>query len=426
MHKYVQLLQENPDFARIWLGQVVSLLGDWFNTITLVALVTAYSPEYTGLAVSGLLLARFIPPMLISPFAGVLVDRFDRKQLLLWSNWLRAIVVALLVLTTNGAEWLWAIYVLSIVQFILSAVFEPAQSAALPNLVSGSDLIPANTLVNITWSAMLAFGAVIGGVVGSLLGANVALLVDALSFVIAGLLILPIPRAKFKDAANETRTHDNISDTSFREGLRFLKRNREIAGTLLIKFGTSLGNVDTLMAIFATQIFILGEGGQVSLGIMYSSFGIGAVLGPILLNRWNDGSVFDMRRLVIVGFLMATLGWIALGSAWSLVVVCLALILRAMGGSANWTYSTVVIQKQVPDLYRGRMFSMDMAFFYAATVISTVLHGSLVDALGKEHIRTIAFGTMLISLLPLALWTWFTRRIERREQRQETVIVPQT
>lgn len=424
MQKYVSFLRENPDFARIWMAQVVSLLGDWFNTITLVALVTVYSPEYTGLAVSGFLLARFIPPMLISPFAGVLVDRFDRKRLLIWSNWLRAVVVGLLVFTTGGAQWLWAIYLLTMLQFILSSVFEPAQSAALPNLVRGADLIKANTLVNITWSAMLAFGAVIGGVVGSLLGANVALLVDAVTFAIAGLLILPIPREKFKDVVAEIKAHESVADTSFREGLRFLRRNREIVGTLLIKFGTSLGNVDTLMAIFATQIFILGEGGQVSLGIMYSAFGIGAVLGPLLLNRWNDGSVFKMRRLVILGFLGATLGWIALGSAWSLVVVCLALVLRAMGGSVNWTYSTVMIQKQVPDLYRGRMFSMDMAFFYAATVISTLLHGSLVDALGKEHIRTIAFGTMLLSLVPLALWTWFTRRVERHEQ-PVAVIAPQ-
>jgi MFS family permease len=129
-----------------------------------------------------------------------------------------------------------------------------------------------------------------------------------------------------------------------------------------------------------------------------------------------------MRRLVIIGFILATLGWLTLGNAWSLAVVCLALMLRAMGGSANWTYSTVMIQKQVPDLYRGRMFALDMAFFYLATVISTLLHGALVDALGQEHIRTIAFGTMLVSFVPLALWAWFTRRVEQREQRRALVL----
>lgn len=419
MRNYAQLLRNNPDYARLWLSQVVSLLGDWFNTITLVALVTAYSPQYTGLAVSGFLLARFIPPMLISPFAGVLVDRFDRKRLLLGSNWLRAVVVVLLLLTTRGPEWLWLIYVLTALQFVLSSVFEPAQASSLPNLVREGDLLKANTLVNITWSAMLAFGAVIGGVVGELLGANVALLIDALTFVVAAVLIMPIPARRFVTEAKQVTIH---VDTSFREGLRFLKRDRPIIGTLLIKFGTSLGNVDTLMAIYATQLFVIGSGGQISLGIMYSAFGLGAIIGPLILNRFNDGSVFTMRRLVLLGFLMATIGWVALGSAWSLVIVCVALVLRAMGGSANWTYSTVMIQKQVQDAYRGRMFSLDMAFFYLATVISTLAHGGLVDALGTEHIRTIAMGTMAFSLLPLALWAIFTRRMEKAERRGEVAI----
>ncbi|MEP7291146.1 MAG: MFS transporter [Chloroflexota bacterium] len=424
MRNYAQLLRDNPDYARLWLAQVISLLGDWFNTITLLALVTAYSPENIGLAVSGFLLARFIPPMLISPFAGVLVDRFDRKRLLLWSNWLRAVVVVLLLLTTQGAQWLWLIYALTATQFVLSSVFEPAQSAALPNLVRGDDLVKANTLVNITWSAMLAFGAVIGGVVGTLFGANAALLIDAGTFIFAALLIAPIKADKFVAVAPLVRDAGH-NDTSFREGLRFLRRNRPIVGTLLIKFGTSIGNVDTLMTIYATQLFVLGDGGQLSLGIMYSAFGIGAIIGPLILNRFNDGSIPVMRRLVLVGFLLATLGWVVIGSAWSLVVVCLALILRAMGGSANWTYSTVMIQKQVPDSYRGRMFSMDMAFFYLATVLSTLMHGTLVDALGIENIRLIPFATMLISLIPLGVWAYFSRRMEARERRSEMAI-PQT
>ena len=412
MRNYAQLLRNNPDYTRLWLAQVISLLGDWFDTITLLALVAIYSPEYKGLAVSGLLLARYIPAMVLSPFTGVLIDRFDRKRLMIWSNWLRALVVLGLVLTTQGPQWLPLIYILTVFQFSLSAVFEPAQSAITPSLVQDGDLLRANTLGNVTWSAMLAFGAAIGGIVSSVVGANIALLIDSLTFVVAALLIMSIKTRQIK----QVETHDTRTDTSFREGLRFLRRNRTTAATLLVKFGASLGNIDTLMTIFATQVFILGTSGQLSLGIMYSAFGIGAILGPILLNRFNDGSVSSMRRLIIIGFLWATLGWLILGSAWSLVVVCLALILRGMGGSVNWTYSTVMIQKLVPNSYLGRMFSMDMAFFYLATVLSTVTHGSLIDALGTENIRLIAFGTMAVSLIPLGLWIWFTRRVQRQPQ----------
>jgi len=412
MRNYAQLLRRNPDYGRLWLAQVISLLGDWFDTITLLALVAVYSPNAEGLAISGLLLARYIPSMLISPIAGVLIDRFDRKRLLVWSNWLRAIVVLLLVLTTQGAQWLWLIYALTVIQFCLSSVFEPGQSAVIPNLVKGDDLVTANTLINVTWSAMLAFGAVIGGVVGALLGASVALTIDALTFIVAGLLIASIKTEKFKAAP--LQAHEAKIDTSFREGLRFLRRNRATAVTLFVKFGVSLGNIDTLMTIFATQLFVLGSGGQLSLGIMYSAFGVGAIVGPLLLNRFNDGSVSVMRRLIIVGFIWTTLGWIVLGSAWSLVIVCFGLFLRAMGGSANWTYSTVMIQKLVPDSYLGRMFSIDMGLFYLSTVLSTLTHGKLIDVLGSQNIRLIAFGTMGVSLIPLLAWVLLTRRWERK------------
>ena len=421
MRGYAQLLRNNPDYARLWFAQVISLLGDWFDTITLLTLVAVYSPEqYKGIAVSGLMLARFIPPMIISPFGGVLIDRLDRKKLMIWSNWLRALVVLGLVLTTRGPQFLWLIYALSIVQFSLSAIFEPAQSAITPALVHSDDLLQANTLGNITWSAMLAFGAAIGGVVSAVVGANVALLIDSLSFVIAALLIAPIKAYEFK--ALETKSHEPKNDTSFHEGLRFLRRNPATASTLLIKFGASLGSVDTLMTIFATQVFLLGSNGQLSLGIQYSAFGIGAIIGPPLLNRFNDGSVSAMRRLVIIGFLFAVMGWFIMGNAWSLAVLCLALIFRAMGGSANWTYSTVMIQKLVPDSYLGRVFSLDMAFYYLANVVSTLAHGSLVDALGAANIRLIALGTMVVSLIPLIVWTVLTRRFER----QPAAPVPQT
>ena len=413
MQNYLNLLRRNPDFSRLWYAQVVSLFGDWFSTITLLALVAAYSPENKGLAISGLLLARSLPPMLISPAAGVLIDRFDRKRLLVWSNWLRAIVVLLLVLTTGGAHWLWAIYALTVLQFSLSAVFEPGQSAVVPSLVQGNDLVIANTLLNVTWSAILAFGAAVGGVVSSVFGATTALLIDALTFVVAGWLIAQIDRHKFRalPRADQLQTAD---DTSFREGLRFLRRNRATAATLLVKFGSSLGNIDTLMTIYATQLFVLGGDGQLSLGIMYSAFGIGAIAGPIVLNRFNNGSVGSMRRLIIVGFIWCALGWFVLGSAASLVIVCVALLLRAMGGSANWTYSTIVIQKLVPDSYLGRIFSMDMAMFYVASVISTVVHGSLIDLLGVAKIGLIGYGTMAVSLVPLVLWVLLTRRLGRR------------
>jgi MFS family permease len=437
---YIRLLQNNPNFGKLWSAQVVSLLGDWFNTIVLSTRVVNYS-DGSGLAISLFLMARFLPPLIVGPFAGVLVDRFDRKRILIYSNILRTGIVLLFLLTTTP-NTLWLIYVLTIIQFTLSALFEPGQSAITPSLVSHNDLVLANTLASITWSVMLAVGAIIGGAVSAIFGESFALIFDALTFAVAAWIISRI-NVTTLEFQSDSSPQSNIQGGSFMDGLRFLNANRRIAAVLLVKGGGSLGNVDVLMTIYATQIFVLGKNGQLSLGIMYSAFGLGAILGPLILNRFHSGGTGQLRRLVIIGFIWAALGWLIIGLAGTLAIASLALLIRGMGGSANWTYSSVIIQKSVPDRFLGRVFSLDLAVFQLATVLSIFVHGTLIDfltsriekaqllnlhhiALGHEldmllgfyitdKIALIAFGTAFVSLIPLVLWTFAVPRMERRE-----------
>lgn len=408
MSEYIRLLRNNRDFARLWLAQVVSLLGDWFNTIVLSALVSNYSGG-SGLAVSAFLLARFIPPLIIGPFAGVLADRFDRKRLLIFSDVSRAIVVLMLLFATTP-DRLWLIYVLTIIQFALSSVFDPGRNAIMPSLLQQEDLVLANTLSSVTWSAMLAVGAIVGGVVAALFGATVALVIDAASFAISALLISQIKSRPVKHKTGESRSEQGLVD-----GLRYAWQHPATAVVLLVKLGQSLGNVDALMIIYATELFVIGEGGTTSLSIMYAAFGIGAVIGPIILNRFNNGSVRGMRRLIIVGFISMTLGWLVFSGASSLAIVAVALLLRAMGGSSTWTYSSIILQKSVPDHFLGRIFSLDMVGFQFASVISTLTTGLLVDTFGTDNVRQIVLGMGIVSLLPLILWTLVVPRLEKHE-----------
>jgi len=426
LNSYLPLLRQNRDFRLLWISQVVSLLGDWFNTIALLALVSIYS-NGSGLALSLFLLARVIPPMVIGPIAGVLVDRFNRQKILIYCNVLRTGVI-LLFLFADSPDKLWLIYLLTFIQFSLSAFFEPGQSAITPALVEPKDIIVANTLASVTWSVMLALGAVIGGIVAAIFGTAIALVIDAFTFALAGWLISKI---NYVQPAKIERTATTRHVGGFGEGLRYIAKHPSTLMTMFIKGATSIGNIDALMTIFATQVFIIGLNGQLSLGIMYSAFGVGAVIGPFLLNKINDGSIARMRGLVFIGFLWAVLGWALLGASASLLMVCVAIIMRAMGGSANWTYSQVLIQKSVPDEYLGRVFSLDLAFFQFITVISTLAHGAWVDSLNQSiipplltlntslmgdglnlltygtvanNLSLISFGTGVISLIPLVLW----------------------
>jgi MFS family permease len=411
--QYLHLLRRNPNYARLWSAQVVSLLGDWFNTIVLSALVVKYS-DGSGVAISLLLLARFLQPLLVSPLAGVLLDRFDRRKLLIISDIARVVIV-LGFLVVSSAHQLWLIYVLTIAQFSFSAIFEPGRSALLPAVVQRDDLVTANILGSVTWSVMLAVGGALGGLVAASLGTEIALLFDASTFAISALLIWLIPVQREAVAASTTaELPAGISFKDYMDGWRYARRHPATFATLLVKAGGNVGNIDAIMIVYATVLFVVGQDGSGSLGIMWCAFGVGAVLGPILLNRWNNGSVRAMRRLILIGYGLIAAGWFVLAGAPVLAIAALAIVIKAMGSSLYWTYSSAILQKTVPDRYLGRIFSLDMAGFQLLSVISIIITGIALELFGAAHVRGIVAVTGLCSLIPFVLWAYALRWMDRQ------------
>jgi predicted MFS family arabinose efflux permease len=414
-------LRRNPEFAKLWLAQVISLTGDWFNTIVLLGLVNEYSGG-SGIAISLFLMFRALPPLFVAPIAGVLLDRFNRKYLLVASNLLRALIVPLYLLA-NSPDTLWIIYSVTVAQFILSAIFEPGQTAIIPSLMQPDDMVAGNTLFSVTWSVMLAAGAIIGGMFAFFFGANAALLMDAITFAVAGLLIMQIDYRPEKVHKSTKQTRQEAEDTSFLEGLRFIRDTPQMAAALFVKFGQSLGGVDTLLTVFATQIFVYGGRGEISQAILWSALGIGAIMGPLFTNRVNNGTVSHMRHLISGGFVLIVVSFPMLASAPTLWFVALAIMVRTMGGSIGWTYSNVIIQKTAPYSKLGRMFAIDWIGFHVAYAITTLVHGSLIDTLGLERINWIIWGSMLVGLIPALIWFWAVPKLEEKHAPVETIHV---
>jgi MFS family permease len=415
LYGYIQLLRRNPAYTRLWIAQAVSFLGDWFSTVALSSIVVRYS-NGSGAAVSALLLVRFLPPLLVGPFAGVLVDRLNRKLLLIISDSARVIIV-LLFLLVNDSSRLWLVYVLTILQFCLSALFEPARSAMIPSVVISEDLVRANFLASTTWSVMLAAGAALGGAVATLFGTSAALVIDASSFAISALFIATIqirPSPKLDGSKDNQRTSNPSSELGFMDGLRYIAKRPATAATLLIKLGGSIGSVDALLVIYATKRFVVGENGTGSLGMFYAAFGLGAALSVILLTRFNSDSIRTMRRFITVGYACLTVGWFVFAGAPSLLVAALGILVKAMGSSVYWTYSSVILQKTVPDKFLGRLFALDMAGFQLATVVSIIITGWLLDQLPASAVQLIVIGTGVASLIPLIGWTMAIPWIERK------------
>jgi MFS family permease len=408
MTAYISFLQLRHKFRSLWLAQVISLTGDWFNTIASVIIVNRYSAS--GLAIGGLFIARALPPFLLGPVAGVVADRFDRRKVMVLSDVLRAVIV-LGFLLVDRPERLWLLYVLTVLQFSVSAFFEPARAALVPSLVEDDELLTANTLSSITWSAMLTLGGAIGGLTASLFGVRVSLLVDSASFLISAVLVLSIPGQFHVIAVQAVESGWN----NFVEGMNYVRKNLDVGLVTLVKAMGQVGSFDIISALYAARVFREGQEGATTLGLMFTAFGVGSVIGPLISNRLGDSTVVWLRRAILGGFVCMPLAWLIVGTAPALPIVLAGCVLRGAGGSINWTYSDVLLQMTVPNRLLGRVFAFDIAIFTLTVSISLWLTGYITDVFHFGP-RTIVLLLALGSLGPLIVWgaalRWQSRRAE--------------
>jgi len=408
VNNYLSFLQLRPKFRSLWLAQVISLTGDWFNTIASVIIVNRYSAS--GLAVGGLFIARALPPFLLGPVAGVVADRFDRRKVLILSDMLRAGIV-LCFLLVDRQERLWLLYVLTVLQFSVSSFFEPARAALVPALVENDELLKANTLSSVTWSAMLTLGGAIGGLTASLFGVRVSLIVDAASFLASAALVLSIT-GQF----HATAVHALESGwQNFVDGMNYVRKNLDVGLVTLVKALGQVGSFDIIAALYAARVFRQGQEGATTLGLMFTAFGVGAVLGPLISNWLGDSSTVWLRRAILGGFVCMPLAWLVVGIAPALPVALVGCVLRGVGGSINWTYSDVLLQMTVPNHLLGRVFAFDFAIFTLAVSVSLWLTGFVTD---EFHLtpRTIALLLAMGSMGPLAVWGTALRWQSRHAQ----------
>jgi MFS family permease len=401
-----RLLRGNHGLALLWAAQAVSLVGDWFTLIALAVLITRKSGG-SGLAVSGLVLTQLLPSVCIGPWSGVLVDRHDRRRLLIASDVVRAALVLLFIPAMKAGQ-LWPLYLIAFAHFGVSTVFEPARSALVPRLVAGHELVAASTLTSVTWSVMTSLGGLVGATILSAVDMAAAFAVDAATFLASAALIRSIVVPPLSPAEAEERR----PRASLGEGLRYVRSHPVTGAALLIKTIPGVALIDTFLVIYGTRVFVAGSGGAFSVGLLYAFFGVGAILGPAILNLVNDGSVRRMRRLVVVGSALIACGLFLLGASPSLAVATLAVVVRGMGGSTNWTYSTIILQKSVPDRFRGRLFALDLANMMLVAAFFSVTWGLAMDRFGVQPVVFAAAGASVLTTLA---WTLALPWMERTE-----------
>lgn len=398
---YFELLRRNRNFRYLWGGQVVSLLGDWFNLIASAILIAELTGS--GLAVGFLFTIRMLAPFVIAPIAGICADRYNRKHLLIITDFARAVIVFGFLFVQNESH-VWLLYVLTTLLFAVSGFFSPARSAILPDVTSARELGTANTLGAVTWSVMLAVGAMIGGLTTGLFGSQTAFIVDGLTFFISAFILLQIKLPRPPSAVPGTSARAKLSS------LRYMFRHPDILCIAMHKAAIALllsSGFQVVQIEIAKNYFIIGVGGAISLGLMYGVNGVGSGIGPVLARRWTGDQDKLLRISLSLGYLIGALGLVITAPLYSLPIVLIGGFIRSIGGGIVWVFSTQLLLQNTPNEIRGRIFGTEFALFTLMGSIGTAVVGAVLDQL---QIRTILWGMTILPLIPVVLWSlWYVR-----------------
>jgi MFS family permease len=398
----LSLLRRNRDFRRLYVASLISLGGDWFLLVALFGLVIHFTDS--AIAVALVIAVEDLMYFLLSPVAGVLADRIDRRRLMVGADLARAVVcLGFLLIRTDSLLWL--AFVLLAVMASFSAVFEPASLAALPNLVDEEDLATANALSGSLWGTMLAVGAALGGVVAAVFGRDTAFILDAVSFLASAWLIWRI-RRPFAEQ-REAEDHAGVAEATV-ETIRYARKDHRVLALLAVKFGWGIaGGVLVLIPLLAHRQY---HAGDVGIGLLMASRGVGALIGPFV-GRSALGPQ-DRRIFVAIALALAVfgLGYTLLGLVPGLLLAMPTVALAHVGGGAQWTLSSYGLQRIVPDRIRGRIFAFDGMLVTLTFGLSSLLTGWLAESFGP---RVTAVGMGAVAMGWAAVWSLLTTDVRR-------------
>ena len=387
---FKQLLTQR-DFRNLWLGQLVSQVGDGVTAMTVMIAINTVTGSSS--AVAAAMLSVTLPQLLFGLVAGVYADRWDRKRIMIVSDMLRGLL-ALSFLMVKTADDVWIFYVVGFLQASIGTLFVPAKSALIPAIVPPSLLTAANSLSMVTQMLTMMVGSVLAGVlVGMFGGPQLAFCFDALTFFVSAAFVARV-------AAPHLPTLEASSSrlaavwNELLQGLVFLKQHRSLAGAMLVFAAAMLGMgaVNVLFIPFLTQQLHVPVQALGSVSVaQVSGIILGSALAPAVARRLRESSVI-LLGVTLGGILVASVG---LAQNLAMVLVCM-FATGVLIGPVQAVASTM-FQTRVPNEMLGRVSSVMGTSLTLSTVVSMGLSGFLAHALGMRQVFFLAGGIIILA-----------------------------
>ncbi len=422
MLSFRALLAQNRNYRFTWTGQVVSEIGDHFNNIAVFSLALANTRS--GLVVSGVMLSRTIPAMFAGPIAGVLLDRLNRKHIMIASDLIRAVLALGFILCLHRKET-WLLYLFSGLLMFASPFFTAGRSAILPTITTSEELHTANSLTQTTQWTTITIGTFAAGASVMQFGYGWAFLLNSLSFLFSAACIsrLHVEGDAFQPRKRELTEAEVVRPWhEYVEGLRYMRSNPLILGIALIGVGwaTGGGAAQILFSLFGEIVFNRGPAG---IGEVWGCAGIGLLVGGGFA-YWLGGHI-DFRaykRTISICYVLHGATYIIFSQ---MRIFYLALLFIALSRSAVAVSSVLNMSqllRHVSNEYRGRVFATMESMVNSVMMVSMALAGIASQYYSPRIIAAIAGA---LSSTTAFFWAWANltgrlpeppvRGVERRE-----------
>lgn len=399
MSAFTRLLRDNRNYRYMWAGQVVSEVGDHFNNIAVLSL--AMTHKNPGLVVTFVFLSRATSMLAAGPIAGVLLDRLNRKHVMMASDMIRA-VIALGFILCIGRKDEWLMYGLSALLMFASPFFTSGRASILPAIATPEELHTANTMTQTTSWASLTIGAFLGAV-GVTSGYEWAFVYNALSFVISLLCVSQLRREGGFRAKGARKKQTKTGFGQYREGLGYMRATPLVAGVAMISLGWASGGgaAQILFSLFGEKVFHAGAWG---IGIIWGCAGIGLLIGAAIAYWLGKRLSFTgYKRTIPIVYLIHGGAYVLFSQmptiAWACVFIALSRAAVAISSVLNFSQ----LLRHVEDRFRGRVFATLESLTWSMMMISMMGAGAASIRYSPRVIGAIAGG---VSSTTAFFWWW--------------------
>ncbi|SCV19348.1 Uncharacterized protein BCRIVMBC845_01834 [Bacillus cereus] len=388
---YSTLLKTNNNFNKLFYGQTLSVLGDWFHTVALVTFV--YSITESPFMIALTFISKGLPQLLLSPFIGGVVDRFSKKKILIFTDILRGMIILTYLFALYKIE---IIFISNICLSVLSCLFEPAKQATLKNIVHQNHFVTANSLSSTMNGFMSIMGASLGGIIAQSLHIEFAFLVNSLSYFISAYFIynMSVP-------SHDTFSKKKAFFTDIKDGYTYILQTKIILTLILvgISWGIIGGAYQLLLTIYAEKIF------HTNIGILYTVQGAGLMMGSLLVNLYISKNKEKMKKVFGWAYFLQGIFFLAFILSDQLISGIITLLCMRIAGGIIVPLDTTLLQTYTKETMMGKVFSFHYSIYGSLIQLSMFFTGWLLEILSPQIIGSLlAICCIFVSFIWLFLF----------------------